>query len=467
MSGTRTIRVSGYLALCLLALAGCRDNGVSYRSETGIVPLTEQRPGDPDAGYAALLNAPYVSCGIPYDAFRRAVPETETPTPLPGRIGPNAELPYAFTAHETTDGVTIVASNCLTCHAAEIDGEVVIGLGNEFADFTQDPRRIVLQSGNFVRGAAATREWERWADRVDGIAPYIQTATVGVNPATNLTWALMAHRDPETLAWSEEPLIEPPQAEPLPISVPPWWGMRDKAAMFYTTIGRGDHSTFMLLASMLCVDDVAEFETVAAYADDIRAYIATLDAPVYPHAIDAERAALGAAIYARGCATCHGGEGTDYPNLVVPLDEIGTDPAYAVAATDGSRDRFYDWIARSPYGDAESAAPAPGYIAPPLDGIWATAPYLHNGSVPSLAMLLSPEDRPVYWRHLRPRVYDGDAVGWRFERLESGQEAEADPDLRRRIYDTTRHGYGNGGHPYGGDLSDEDRAALIEYLKTL
>jgi cytochrome c553 len=165
---------------------------------------------------------------------------------------------------------------------------------------------------------------------------------------------------PRDAAWSAEPLIDPPQAEPLPISVPPWWGMRDKAAMFYTTVGRGDHSTFMLLASMLCVDSVAEFEAVDAYADDIRAYIASLEAPAYPHEIDAEAAALGAAIYARGCATCHGGQGTDYPNLVVPLDEIGTDPAYAVAATDGSRDRFYDWIARSPYGDADSAAPAAG-----------------------------------------------------------------------------------------------------------
>jgi cytochrome c5 len=457
----------GLMLMAVLLLSSCREEGATYRSDTGVVPATDQRPGDPVAGYAALVNAPYVSCGIPYDAFQRAVPEVAAAQLLPGRDGLNAGLPYAFTAHENADGVTVVASNCLTCHAAEIEGELIVGLGNAFADFTQDPRRIVLQSGNFVRGDAETRAWEHWADRIDGIAPYIQTATVGVNPATNLTWALMAHRDPETLQWSAEPLIEPPQAEPLPVSVPPWWGMRDKEAMFYTTVGRGDHSTFMLLASMLCVDSVAEFEAVDAYADDIRAYIASLEAPEYPHAVDGEMATLGAAIYARGCATCHGGAGTDYPNLVVPLDEIGTDPAYAVAATDGSRDRFYDWIARSPYGDVRSAAPAPGYIAPPLDGIWATAPYLHNGSVPSLEVLLSPSDRPRYWRHVIPRAYDRNAVGWRFEPLAAGQEAEADPDLRRRIFDTTRHGYGNGGHDYGSDLSSEERAALIEYLKTL
>lgn len=462
----RAFRIAILLAAGLV-LTSCREDGADNRSDTGIVTASPQRPGDPVAGYAALVNAPYVSCGIPYDAFTRALPEVAQADLLPGREGLNATLPYAFTAHENADGVVIVSSNCLTCHAAEIEGELIVGLGNEFADFTQDPRRLVLQTGNLVRGAAETRAWERWADRIDGIAPYIQTGTVGVNPATNLTWALMAHRDPETLAWSTEPLIEPPQTEPLPISVPPWWGMRDKAAMFYTTIGRGDHSTFMLLASMLCVDSVAEFDSVDAYADDIRAYIASLEAPDWPHPVDAEQAALGAAIYARGCAVCHGGEGTPYPNLVVPLSEIGTDPAYATLATDGSRDRFYDWIARSPYGDADSAAPAPGYIAPPLDGIWATAPYLHNGSVPSLWALLSPTDRPTYWRHVLPRAYDREDVGWRFETLAFGQAGEADPDLRRRIYDTTRFGYGNGGHAYGADLSEVERAALIEYLKTL
>jgi mono/diheme cytochrome c family protein len=459
------------LAIAALALAaGCREeDATEYRSPTGPVPAAEQRPGDPQAGFHALVNAPYVSCGIPLDAFRRLFPETDPASRLPGREGVNADLPYAFTAYERADGVTIVSSNCLTCHAAEIGGELIIGLGNEFADFTQDPRRLSLQAGTYVRGAAETAAWEHWADRVEGIAPYIQTATVGVNPAPNLTWALMAHRDPETLEWSDTPLIDPPPTEPLPISVPPWWGMQHKTAMFYTTVGRGDHATFMLLASMLCVEDVEEFEAVDAYAADIRAYLASLEAPEYPFAIDDALAGRGADIYARTCADCHGGgpDAVPFPNRVHPLDEIGTDPAYALAATDGSRDRFYEWIARSPYGDSDSAAPARGYIAPPLDGVWATAPYLHNGSVPSLAALLRPGDRPRYWRHVLQRAYDEAAVGWRHEALEAGHAAETDPAQRRQIYDTTRPGYANTGHSYGEDLSADEAAALIEYLKTL
>jgi mono/diheme cytochrome c family protein len=455
----------------MVVLAGCREEEAApFRSEVGAVPASPQREGDPTAGYRALVNEPYVSCGMPYEAYRRVVPDVEPADLLAGREGRNADLPFALTAHVNSDGVEIVSSNCLTCHAARIDGELIIGLGNEFADFTQDPRRFVLQVGNYVRGEAETRAWEHWADRIDGIAPYIQTKTVGVNPAPNLTWALMAHRDPETLKWSETPLIEPPPEDPLPISVPPWWGMKKKNAMFYTTIGRGDHAHFMLLASMLCIEDMDALSGIDAYAPDIRAYIASLEAPRFPYPVDEALAAEGEMIFRRECSECHGtyGEGESYPNRLYAVEEVGTDPVYATEATNGGRDRFYEWVARSPYGDHRSAAPAAGYIAPPLDGVWATAPYLHNGSVPSMVSLLSSDLRPRYWRHMTdPRTYDPEAMGWRFEELATGQADEPNPQAKRLIYDTTLRGYGNMGHTYSDHLSETDRAALLEYLKTL
>ncbi|MEM8755761.1 MAG: hypothetical protein AAGF90_22620, partial [Pseudomonadota bacterium] len=398
------------------------------------MPVSAQTPGDPERGYQILVNEPYVSCGLPYDAYRQVMSETAPEDRLPGREGRNAELHFAATAHENEDGVEIVSSNCLTCHAQELNGEIIVGLGNAFGDFTEDPSGLALRAGLYVRGEAEVEAWGHWADRLAGIAPYIQTKTVGVNPATNLTWALMAHLDPETLAWSDEPLIDPPPQDPLPISVPPWWGMAKKNAMFYTTIGRGDHSRFMLLASMLCIESVEEAEEIGEYARHVRAYIASLEAPPYPYAIDEALAAEGEAIYARDCSACHGAYGAEesYPNRVYSLDEVGTDPAYATEATDGSRDRFYAWIAQSPYGDAQSAAPAPGYIAPPLDGVWATAPYLHNGSVPTMAALLKSETRPTYWRHETvPRRYDPETMGWDFEPLERGQADAADPAIRK------------------------------------
>ncbi len=458
------------------SLAACTDDADAdpakdrFRSDVGPVPATAQRPGDAAAGYRALVNAPYVGCGVPYRAYRRVAPDTDPEDLLAGREGRNAELPYHLTAHVNADGVEVVSSNCLTCHAARFDGALVVGLGNEFLDFTGDPRRMVNEVGAYVRGAAETAAWQRWADRIDGIAPYIQTATVGVNPATNLTWALMSHRDPQTLAWSSTPLIEPPPREPLPVSVPPWWRMKKKHAMFYTTLGRGDHSRFMILASMLCADSVEQAKAVDAYAPDIQAFITSLAPPVYPYAIDAALAQRGEAVFESRCSQCHGtyGESGSYPNLVVSIDVVGTDPEYALAATDGRRDRFYEWTSRSYYGERARTAPARGYIAPPLDAVWATAPYLHNGSVPDMRSLLDSRLRPRFWRHRSEAPgFDPDTLGWDYEPLPNGQSGEQDPRARSRIYDTTAKGYGNGGHTYGDTLSDDERSAVIEYLKTL
>ncbi len=439
-----------------------------FRSPTGPVPPTPQRPGDPQAGYAAMTEKPYVNCGIPRGAYDRIAPEPAPGDLLATRDGPSADLPYSQTAHVNADGVEVVSSNCLLCHAARFDGELVLGLGNEFLDFTQDPMEQVNAAGAYVTGPAETEAWAHWADRVAGIAPYIQTATVGVNPATNLTWALMAHRDPRTMAWSDAPRIDPPPAEPLPVSVPPWWRMQKKHAMFYTTIGRGDHARFMIMASMLCADTVEEVAEVDAYAPDIRAWIASLEAPDYPWQIDAALAEEGRAVFEANCSACHGTYGPDgsYPNLVIGLEEVGTDPAYARAQTDGSRDRFYAWVDGSPYADSVSIAPAPGYIAPPLDGVWATAPYLHNGAVPDIRSLLDSPSRPRFWRHADERSYDRRALGWRHEVLEAGKDA-ADGAEAAAIYDTTRRGYGNGGHTFGDALSGAERDAVLEYLKTL
>lgn len=475
------VGISIHFALFVLAgigicigLVGCEREteagpGESrFRSDTGSVPASPQRSGDPTAGYRALVNEPYESCGIPYDAYRRLIPETSPEDQLPGRKNRNAELPYYQTAHTNTDGIEVVSANCLVCHAARFDGKLILGLGNEFLDFTQDPRDFVNEVGIYVRGEAATAAWQRWADRIAGIAPYIQTKTVGVNPATNLTWALMAHRDPETLAWSSESIIELPPRDPLPVSVPPWWRMKYKNAMFYTSLGRGDHARLMMLAGMLCVESVEEAKAIDTYAPDIRAYIANLDAPEYPFPIDKTLALEGQEVFERHCSQCHGTYGDDrsYPDRVIGLEEIGTDPEYALAATDGRRDRFYEWLHRSYYGETARAAPARGYIAPPLDGVWATAPYLHNGSVPDIATLLTSETRPRYWRHRdNPRSYDPKTLGWRYEVLSHGKSSK--PDADSRIYDTTLTGYGNEGHTYGDTLTGSERQAVIEYLKTL
>lgn len=105
------------------------------------------------------------------------------------------------------------------------------------------------------------------------------------------------------------------------------------------------------------------------------------------------------------------------------------------------------------------------YKARPLNGIWATAPYLHNGSVPNLYALLSPvSERPekFYTGHLE---FDPANVGY-----ETGKQAGL------FLFDTAKTGNSNAGHEFndqpgkgviGPLLSDEERKALVEYLKTL
>ncbi len=467
----RVARVAA-IALCIL-LGACGGGGerrvLAERSPAGPVPAEPQRAGDPRAGYRALVNLPYVSCGIPYAAYRQIAKAAAPEQLLPGREGRNATLPYNLTAYTTREGVELVTSNCLTCHAAPFAGRLIVGLGNETLDFTEDRIPYVESVGAYVRAEKEAAEWRRWADRMTAVAPYTTTDTVGVNPAVNLTWALFAHRDPQDLSWSQRPLMTPPPERPLPLSVPPWWRMQKKHAMFYNAAGRGDHARLMILASTLCTDSVEEARAIDGYAPDLRAYLSALAPPVYPYAIDRALAQRGRAAFEASCAGCHGtyGTGGSYPNLVIELDRIGTDPALARAAVGGSEDHFLSWLAHSFYGLRSRLAPAPGYIAPPLDGVWATAPYLHNGSVPTLAALLQSEQRPRYWR--RPAdlyAYDQDTLGVRYIELKHGKQ-DAEPTERKWVYDTTLPGYSNLGHRFGDHLADAERRAVIEYLKTL
>jgi hypothetical protein len=99
-----------------------------------------------------------------------------------------------------------------------------------------------------------------------------------------------------------------------------------------------------------------------------------------------------------------------------------------------------------------------GYANMPLDGLWLRAPYLHNGSVPTLRALLWPETRPAQFYRAYD-VYDSKDVGF----VSSGPDAQRDGVL----FDTTLKGNSNAGHVYGQQLSAEQREDLLEYLKTL
>ncbi len=236
-------------------------------------------------------------------------------------------------------------------------------------------------------------------------------------------------------------------------------------------------------------------------------WIAQLVSPSWPGTLDGAKVNRGAQVYQQAkCGSCHQvlKDKTDRSNLQVsltPLDEVQTDR--------GQADQFR--LSRSPtlalngkpklvvpfrplatfppvdltkditvyfvlgvYGQlfnpsaADMAADSvktalqgqpdfQRYKARPLNGVWATAPYLHNGSVPNLwDMLQRPENRSKTFC-VGNRILDLQRVGY-------------DPDNHTApcfVFDTSYAGNSNIGHAYGVDLPDEDKWALIEYLKSL
>ena len=250
-----------------------------------------------------------------------------------------------------------------------------------------------------------------------------------------------------------------------------------------------------------------------------------LNAPKWPSvlpALEAGKVTKGADLYKQHCQGCHL---PPVPELLadlkskvpkfwwlnsqktpllkvhdIPADQVGTDPHEAmdfiartadtgalnkgrVSATDGldlvtkgirakyferagiAPKQQFEWIGfRDPADVAVRAVPV--YKARPLNGIWAVAPFLHNGSVPNLYELLSPQNErsPKFW--LGNKRYDPVKVGFETQEIAGGFEA-----------DNSRAGSSNAGHEFkngpvgkgvvGPALSPDDRWALIEYLKSL
>jgi len=186
-------------------------------------------------------------------------------------------------------------------------------------------------------------------------------------------------------------------------------------------------------------------------------YITELSPPEYPFTVDEKLAAKGSQVFANTCASCHafGGERT---GTVIPVEEVGTDRHRLDMWTQQAADTYNRFGDGYPW-DFSQLRKTNGYVSVSLDGLWIRAPYLHNGSVPSLQDLLEkPENRPkTFYRGYD--VYDSQRVGF----VSEGKEAE-------RVgfkYDTSVAANSNQGHIYGTDLPNDDKKALIEYLKTL
>lgn len=261
----------------------------------------------------------------------------------------------------------------------------------------------------------------------------------------------------------------------------------------------------------------------------IEAWMQTLPAPRFPGPIDDAMAQRGEPLFARYCAACHGrgvalgDRPAGYAEIRAPRSSYDSDngaaeakdcpapataPPYAAPAEQAVQPETYGegdfaYVPARPYDYDRTRYPClghtvglarigtdpgrwqsytrefaaaqnllyagypwrfhrfrktDGYASQPLDGIWARSPYLHNGSVPTLRDLLEPAGaRPAQWLRGSDEL-DLGRVGYRSDAAAPG---------RLTPYDTTRPGNSNSGHEYGVTLRDDQKAALVEYMKTL
>jgi RoxA-like, cytochrome c-like len=197
----------------------------------------------------------------------------------------------------------------------------------------------------------------------------------------------------------------------------------------------------------------------------VRDWIWTLPPPKYPYPVDAALAGRGAPLYQQYCVECHadhrfrdGIKAGSRVGLIEPIAEIGTDrhrfdsytftfASNQVGLYPGSEYQFSHFRKTN------------GYANHPLDGIWLRGPYLHNGSVPTLRALLDPPDQRPTAFYRGYDVFDQRNLGFVSNVSEAGGQVFT-------RYDTLIPGNGNGGHLYGTKLSDDEKRAIVEYLKT-
>jgi len=235
--------------------------------------------------------------------------------------------------------------------------------------------------------------------------------------------------------------------------------IRDLAAMV----------TFFTVPSMGVTPEAAE-ENIGN-TERVMTWLKTYQPQPYPKAVDATRARRGQAIYAAQCAACHGSYSDDpevpqllsFPNW---LGDVGTDPL--------RKDLFDDDVARNLNatltGKYIHVVAGKGYAAPPLAGLWSSAPYFHNGSIPTLWHLMHPAERPIAFE-VGGHALDLDLVGITGEMRPDQQWLYPDsykPWSDPVLIDTRKSGLSNRGHEQPFDTMPEgDKQDLIEYLKRL
>jgi mono/diheme cytochrome c family protein len=416
--------------------------------------------------------------GIPYWIWQ-ALPTLFADKLPPGGYGalgmiwePGHDVPIGF-SKKSVWGVERVAVNCAFCHTASVRTSP-----------TAAPRIVLAGPSHQFDPQAYSRFLDATASDPRFNASDMLAA---IGKMTRLSWldstmyrlvlipavrrGLQKHK--EKLAWMDSrPVwgrgrIDPQNPfkfttleQPIDATIgnsdmPPLWNMKARRGMALHWDGMTTVYRESLLSSGLGNGATVKSIDVDAI-DRLGAWFDDLPPPKYPFPIDAALAAQGRTVFSHACASCHapGGART---GQVIPIAEVGTDRHRLDTWTVASAAAFNALTKDQPWAFTHFRK-TDGMVASLLDGIWLRAPYLHNGSVPSLTDLLEPSaQRPTrFYRGYD--VYDPERVGF----VSSGQQAEQ----RGSVYDVSQPGNSNAGHAYGTGLAADEKRALVEFLKT-
>jgi len=434
------------------------------------------------------------------------------------------------------NGVELANLNCLSCHGGVVRGVVVAGLGNHDVDQVAqayDANRLLSARGALMtelnlnifdsKRDAERKELTDFLSNTEGtIVPTFKFAQArGDNMGPYAVWKRISRLEDPQRAGLRERAPDSPKTDDdrifesltLPTVDPnPWWTRRYKHTNYTwaESSGYDKRASWKAAATAVAAHFTLNFTTShpevnenhaahVAAVRDILEFAEESTSPAFPGTLAGEKVQAGKEIFhGKGrCSGCHGtyekstafnkvgGWVVDYQDKFL---DVGTDTKVWDVV-----DRLRPMADRSnlmknfPAFSTGDLAPqfiypsARGYAVPVLVGTWASAPYFHNGSVPTLYGVLNSKARPKIWARPHNNAYAYSLVRVGIEYQERTAEeyasmakvaAASDPiseeSLKfRALYNTTEYGRSNAGHTFGDNLTDAERFAVIEFLKSI
>ena len=424
-------------------------------------------------GLEVLLSKAYLPADFDQDVFDELWTTWEEPLRTRAEAAPLAERRrmvmerYGLVPHPrdpsrsmqyVVDAEGRWVMSCLACHQGQVRGLAIPGVPNStyaLETLTEEVRLVKV------------RQRKAFGHMDLGSLLLPLGTTNGTTNAVIFGVALMRHREADLTIVHRPPRFDLVHHD---MDAPAWWHYRRRKTLYADGFAAKGHR--MLMQFLLVKENGPE--RFREWEDDFRAiesWIESLEPPRWTGPLDRALAERGRAVFAENCVSCHGTCGPEgsYPERLVPIEEIGTDRVRLDSLTARERaDLNASWFGH--FGAAAQGLhereQGSGYVAPPLDGVWASAPYFHNGSVPTLWHVLHPAERPVVWRRT-PTGYDDARVGLEVEELADLPPGRLLSSDRRTFFDTRKPGKSAAGHDFPDALTEDEKAAVLEYLKTL